>query len=151
MIGTSARGLLAATTAAALSLALSSCGTSRGSSGPSTATSSGYSGATRATVSVSGSGQSHVPNQVAARRDVKLINCGGENGGWSAGGTLKNSLDHSATYLITVVFTSPNGIHLASATLSVPVRSGESRLWSVAANFTTPNVVRCVLQGVATH
>ena len=78
-----------------------------------------------------------------------MVNCGPAQGGWSAGGTVKNSLGHSATYDITVYFTSSQATDLSYASTLVPVDPDQSKLWSVKATFTAPSTVLCVLRGVA--
>jgi hypothetical protein len=90
-----------------------------------------------------------VPNQVSVRKDVQLLHCGATKGGWSAGGTVKNSLGHTATYQITIFFTSNQATDLAFAKTSVSLGAGQSKLWSTQATFAAPAQVLCVLRGVA--
>jgi hypothetical protein len=90
-----------------------------------------------------------VPDQAGVRPDVDLINCGQTKGGWSAGGTVQNSLRRRTTYIITVFFTSSQATDLASAVTSVPLAAGQSKLWSTQATFAAPGQVLCVLRGVA--
>jgi hypothetical protein len=91
----------------------------------------------------------NVPDQDRVRPDVRLINCTPTTGGWTAGGTVRNSLRRSATYHITVFFTSSQATDLAYATTSVPLKAGQAELWSASATFTAPAGVLCVLRGVA--
>ena len=93
----------------------------------------------------------HVPDQQAARNDVALLNCNAEVGGWSAGGTVKNSTAQQASYLITVFFTSAQATDLAFGTTTVVLGPGQGNLWSVSAQFPAPAGVRCVLRGVVRH
>ena len=90
-----------------------------------------------------------VPDQDRVRPDVDLINCTPTEGGWSAGGTVKNSLHHATTYLITVFFTSAQATDLAAATTSVHLLVGQAKLWSTQASFPAPAQVLCLLRGVA--
>ena len=101
------------------------------------------------TTTVAGSVPDNVPNQVSARKDVQMIDCASSRGGWSAGGTIKNTLGHDATYHITVFFTSTEATDLAYGSTSVPVSSGRTRSWSVNSTFAAPAQVLCVLRGVA--
>ena len=91
----------------------------------------------------------NVPNQDSVRKDVRLLNCGQSNGGWSAGGTVNNTLGKAATYTITVFFTSSQATDLAFATTMVKVDSGKNSLWTAKATFAAPPGVICVLRGVA--
>ena len=91
-----------------------------------------------------------VPNEISARKDVAMQNCASTAGGWSAGGTVNNTLGHDATFHITVFFTSAQATDLAYGTTSVAVGSGQTKLWSVKASFTPPTQVLCVLRGVST-
>ena len=93
----------------------------------------------------------NVPNQDSVRKDVQLLNCGSTKGGWSAGGTVRNTLGHDTTFDITVFFTSTEAMDLASAATSVPLNAHQSKLWSVKGTFAAPAQVLCVLRGVATH
>jgi len=108
------------------------------------------SSSTTTTKAVPGTIPNNVPNQVSARKDVQMINCGSTSGGWSAGGTIKNTLGHDATYHITVFFTSTEATDLAYGSTSVPVSAGQTKLWSVKSTFAAPAQVLCVLRGVAT-
>ena len=76
-----------------------------------------------------------VPDEASVRPDVQLINCGQTKGGWSAGGTVQNSLRRRTTYIITVFFTSAQATDLASAVTSVPLAAGKSKFWSTQATF----------------
>ena len=91
-----------------------------------------------------------VPDDVSIRHDVNLINCTPAKGGWSAGGTVKNSLRRRTTYLITVFFTSTQATDLAYSTSSVQLKAGQAKLWSTNATFPAPAQVLCILRGVAT-
>ena len=90
------------------------------------------------------------PSQASVRKDVHLLNCGAAKGGWSAGGTVQSSLSHSATYDITVFFTSSQPENLDYGSTSVPLKAGEIKLWSVNAIFAAPSTVLCVLTSVTT-
>jgi hypothetical protein len=127
---------------AALGLSLAACGNSPSGNSAATTSSTAH-GATT-------SFPEKVSNQVGVRKDVDLRNCASTHGGWSAGGTVRNTLGHDATYEITVFFTSSMAQDLAYATTSVPVSAGKSSLWSVTASFAAPSTVLCVLRGVST-
>ena len=101
------------------------------------------------TTRVPGAVPTSVPNEVSVRKDVQLLSCGATKGGWSAGGTVKNSLGHDATYQITIFFTSNQATDLAYAMSSVSVGAGQSKEWSAHATFAPPAQVLCVLRGVA--
>jgi hypothetical protein len=90
-----------------------------------------------------------VPNDVAARHDVTLSSCKAAKGGWSAGGTIKNSTHATATYKITIFFTNAHATDLDYAATSVRVAAGKSKPWSTTATFAAPKQVLCVLRGVA--
>lgn len=90
-----------------------------------------------------------VPNQPSVRKDVKLFNCSKSTGGWSAGGTIDNTQGKTATYDITVFFTSTGYTDLASANTSVTVDAGKQSLWNANAAFAAPGTVLCVLRGVS--
>jgi hypothetical protein len=90
-----------------------------------------------------------VPNQDKVRKNVTMSNCAASPGGWSAGGTVHNTLDKTATYSITVFFTSTGYTDLAYAVTKVPLDAGKSTIWSVKATFAAPSSVLCVLRGVA--
>jgi hypothetical protein len=134
------RRLPAFAVAAALGLSLSACGNSDKPSA-SIAT-------TAPTVTTKAA--TSVPNQANVRKNVDLINCAATANGWSAGGTVKNPSSHSATYFISVNFTSTSSSALANASTSVPVPAGKATIWSVNANFNAPILVLCQLRSVAT-
>jgi len=79
-----------------------------------------------------------------------LLNCGAAKGGWSAGGTVQNRLSHSATFDITVFFTSSVPENLDYGSTSVPLKAGQIKLWSVNAILAAPSTVLCVLTSVTT-
>lgn len=89
-----------------------------------------------------------VPNQPSVRKDVTMSNCAASPGGWSAGGTVRNTLDKTATYTITVFFTNTGYTDLAYGVTKVPLDAGKSTIWSVKATFAAPRSVLCVLRGV---
>jgi len=101
------------------------------------------------TPSPSGPVPQSVANDVSARRDVTLTTCKAAAGGWSAGGTVKNSTTTTSTYKITIFFTSLQATDLDYAATSVKVAAGESKPWVAKATFAAPKHVLCVLRGVA--
>lgn len=144
-----ALALLGVTVAACTSSSKSGLPSSTPASTSTTASSG--SGSTASTgVSPSTNVPDSVPNQVAVRKDVDVQNCGSTPGGWSAGGTVKNTMGHAATYHITVFFTTAQATDLAYGVTSVQVGSGQGKLWSVKATFAAPSQVLCVLRGVST-
>ena len=145
------RRLTASSAVAILGASLAACsgGSNSNSASPSTTTSTAAAGTTSSTVSGVTTIPQKVPNQVHVRKDVTMVNCGATPDGWSAGGTVKNTAGHSATYHITVFFTSDQATDLAFASTSVAVNGGQTKLWSVAASFAAPTTVLCVLRGVA--
>jgi hypothetical protein len=84
-------------------------------------------------------------------KSVALINCDRVTGGWSAGGVANDPSQDSASYLITIAFTTEGGKRLASGTTSAIVVPGKASLWSTTATFTAPGKVRCVLQKVTAN
>ena len=63
---------------------------------------------------------------------------------------MRSSLSHSATYDITVFFTSSVAENLDYGSTSVPLKPGQVKLWSVSAIFAAPKTVLCVLTSVTT-
>jgi hypothetical protein len=122
-------------------VALAACGSSNSPSSSSSTTNTSS--------KVPGIVPTRVPNEVSVRKDAQLLSCGATKGGWSAGGTVKNSLGRDATYQITIFFTSDQATDLAYAKTSVPVSAGQSERWSAPADFAPPAQVLCVLRGVA--
>ncbi len=61
---------------------------------------------------------------------------------------MQSSLSHSATYEITVFFTTSQSENLDYAATSVPLKAGQAKLWSVKATFAAPRTVLCVLTTV---
>jgi len=80
------------------------------------------SSSTTTTKTVPGSIPMNVPNQDAVRRDVHTIDGATAQDGCSAGGTIRSTLGHEATYIITVFFTSTQATNLADGGTAVPVR-----------------------------
>jgi hypothetical protein len=135
------RRLLTVSGVVALGLPLAACGNdSIGGSASSSTTSTGATSAVHETA----------PSQASVRKDVHLLNCGAAKGGWSAGGTVQSSLSHSATFDITVFFTSSVAENLDYGSTSVPLKAGQFKLWSVNAIFAAPSTVLCVLTSVTT-
>jgi hypothetical protein len=87
-------------------------------------------------------------NQDEAQNDVVMPDCGAAADGWSAGGTVTDSLGRSATYQITVNFTTAQGEELAYATTTVKTSPGRTQAWYVRAMFSPPAVVQCALKTV---
>ena len=64
---------------------------------------------------------------------------------------MQSSLSHTATYIITVFFTSSASENLDYASTSVPLKTGQAKLWSVDAIFAAPSTVHCVLTTVTAN
>lgn len=131
------RRLLALASVCALGVSVAACGNSGNGSATTTTSHSGTSIPDR------------VPNQDSVRRDVTIGTCSAVPGGWSAGGTIKNTLGHDATYEITIFFTSAAATDLAYGATSTAVSAGKSAPWTVTAKFAAPSTVQCVLRGVS--
>ncbi len=127
----------------ALGLSLTACGNNPTGGSASSPT-------TPSTVRVTTS-PATAPSQASIRKDVHLLNCGATKGGWSAGGTVQSPLSHSATFDITVFFTSSVPENLDYGSTSVPLKAGQIKLWSVNAIFAAPSTVLCVLTSVTTR
>lgn len=133
------RRLPALASVCALGLSVAACGNS------------GNGSATSTTVRSGTSIPDHVANQDAVRKDVTIGSCSAAPGGWSAGGTIKNTLGHDATYQITIFFTSTAATDLTYGETSTAVSAGKSGSWTVTAKFAAPATVECVLRGVAAN
>ena len=83
-----------------------------------------------------------------APKSVNLFNCNRTSDGWSAGGVAVNQGTRTATYRITVAFTSTARRPLATASTTVTLRPGNNTLWSVQSTFAPPKHVDCVLTHV---
>ncbi|HLY34689.1 MAG TPA: hypothetical protein VKQ07_09160 [Jatrophihabitantaceae bacterium] len=105
----------------------------------------------RATVTMHGGAlvPLNVPNQVAARRDVSMGSCTGDQNSWRAAGTATNAAGASVTFEVTVFFTTPRATVLSSATTKVTAAAHDRAPWSATSRFRTGGAVRCVLRGVA--
>jgi hypothetical protein len=142
----------AALAAAVLGIFVSSCDSSGAPSASQSSNTGAFSAGSPSSMTTTppkGNIPNKVPDQGSVRPDVQLINCQQTKGGWSAGGTVQNSLRRRTTYIITVFFTSAQATDLASAVTSVPLAAGQSKLWSTQATFAAAGQVLCVLRGVA--
>jgi hypothetical protein len=68
--------------------------------------------------------------------------------GWAASGTARNPSKSSASYRITVFFTTDHATVIGHASTTVTVPGGASHPWTVAATFHPASPTRCVLRGV---
>lgn len=91
-----------------------------------------------------------VPNNPSVRQEVSVTSCADSPGGWEAGGTVTNRLNHTATFKITVFFTNSGATDLAFGSISETVGSGKAMTWLTKATFSAPTTVLCVLRGVDT-
>jgi hypothetical protein len=89
-----------------------------------------------------------VPNKPASRKNVTMETCAGTGDGWKAAGTVRNPGSSSATYTITVFFSTTSATVLAHGDTKVKVAPGKSAAWSVSPKFSAPKKVLCVLRGV---
>lgn len=92
---------------------------------------------------------SHVLNSAHERSDVVQTSCAAIPGGWSAAGTVRNTLGQPATYRITVFFTTTHATTLdyAVATVKVPART--TRRWTAAKRFAAQPQMLCPMPGIA--
>ncbi|MFZ0161419.1 MAG: hypothetical protein WAL50_20500, partial [Kineosporiaceae bacterium] len=89
-----------------------------------------------------------IVNEPAARKDVALTACARSAEGWAAAGTVTNAQHQAAGYTIVVSFTDKHSTVLARETATLKVAPGAHQDWKVAARFTAPADVVCVLRGV---
>jgi hypothetical protein len=76
---------------------------------------------------------------------VKLVNCAPVAGGWSSGGLVVNRANRTASYRVTVLFTTAAGKRLASASTVGSLAPGKFGFWQVSASFNAPTSVHCEL------
>lgn len=76
---------------------------------------------------------------------VNLVNCAPVAGGWSSGGLVVNRSNRTASYGITVFFTTAAGKRLASASTVGSLAAGKFGFWEVSASFRAPANVDCEL------
>jgi hypothetical protein len=112
---------LALATVAIVGPCLAACGNSGNGTASSTTTST-RPGSTRAGSTSPTGAPASVPNQPAVRQDVTLSNCASAPGGWSAGGAVKNTEGHDATYHITDFFTTAQATDLTYGTVLCVLR-----------------------------
>ena len=144
------RRLAAVGAVTALGLSLAACSSNPTNGSASSTSTSAKSGTGGSRGSNATDVPNNVPNQVSVRKDVAVQNCAATAGGWSAGGTVQNTLGHDTTYHIDVFFTSAQATDLAYGVTTVAVPAGQTKLWSVSATFAAPAQVLCVLRGVST-
>jgi hypothetical protein len=89
-----------------------------------------------------------VPNDPTLRNNVTLSSCASTSVGWAASGTARNPSKSSASYRITVFFTTDHATVIGHASTTVTVPGGASHPWTVAATFHPASPTRCVLRGV---
>jgi hypothetical protein len=90
-----------------------------------------------------------VPNSMAARRSVTVDGCHSANGGWQASGTVKHGSGSTASYKITVFFTTSGATVIGYGDTVVQVAAGQTKPWTVRGRFDAPPGTLCVLRGVA--
>jgi hypothetical protein len=89
-----------------------------------------------------------VPNDHAARQNVRLTTCAATKAGWQAAGTVTNSGSKPAEYTITVFFTTKSATVIDTVQTRVRVPAGKAEHWSAAKEFPTTPGMLCVLRGV---
>lgn len=88
-----------------------------------------------------------VPNSVQDRKTVTLTGCTATSVDGRAAGTVTAA--RTATYTITVFFTTPGATVIGLATTKVHATSGKATPWHASSHFSAPHGMRCVLRGVA--
>jgi hypothetical protein len=89
-----------------------------------------------------------VPNKPTLRNNVSLSSCASAHGGWAASGTARNPSKSSASYRITVFFTTDHATVIGQAATTVQVAAGASSPWIVTGAFHPASPTLCVLRGV---
>ena len=90
-----------------------------------------------------------IGNTVAKRKAVTLAGCTAMPGGWKATGTARNTGAKTASYTITIFFTTSKATVQSYASTKVQVAPGASKAWSAAGKFPAAKGTLCVLRGVA--
>jgi hypothetical protein len=90
-----------------------------------------------------------VPNNEVKRQLVTITSCAAVAGGWSASGTAANPGRTTASYAITIFFTTAYNTVLDFATASVSVAPGKTAKWVASKKFSAVTQLVCVLRGVA--
>ncbi|MGA0568336.1 hypothetical protein ACO2Q7_13465 [Rathayibacter sp. KR2-224] len=90
----------------------------------------------------------HVPNDPAARRAVRMTACKATTAGWKAGGTVTNDGKQAADYTITVFFTTKSATVINTAQTHVTVPAGKTQNWTASKDFVATPGTLCVLSGV---
>lgn len=92
-----------------------------------------------------------VPNEPAARKNVRITDCARTDTGWKAAGTAANPGKKKTTYKITVFFTTEKATVLQTADTKVTVEPGKSAEWKAEKKFTPADKTLCALRGVGTE
>jgi hypothetical protein len=90
-----------------------------------------------------------IENQPAVRKSVVQTSCAAIPGGWSAKGTATNDAKKTATYKITVYFTTTHATTLNFATTTVKVPAGKTVKWAADKKFKAEPQMLCPMPGVA--
>jgi hypothetical protein len=90
-----------------------------------------------------------VANDADKHKQVALKGCSSTPDGAAAAGTVHNTGSKSASYDITVFFTSISATAVNYATATVTVKPGASADFTARRAFAPPDQVLCVLAGVA--
>ncbi len=87
-----------------------------------------------------------MPNSVAARKAVTLAGCTATSAGGLAAGAVTAA--RTATYTVTVFFTTRGATVIGYATTSVRATPGKAVPWRASGHFRAPHGMTCVLRGV---
>jgi hypothetical protein len=92
---------------------------------------------------------SSVRDVAAKRKQVRIDSCASTGSRATATGTIHNSGPKSASYDITVFFTSSTATAVNYATASVTVGAGAAASFTAERAFAAPGALLCVLAGVS--
>lgn len=91
----------------------------------------------------------HIPNNAALRKNVRITSCRAGDGGWTVKGTAENPGSKPVTYHLMVFFSTTSATTLAVAQTEVTVSAGKTANWSMSKQFTGDKKMNCTLVGVA--
>lgn len=143
-----------AVVSAAVCLTLAACSGSDSSPAPSYSASIGSSPAVVAPTISPTRPQHQIPDEKsivevpALRRTITLTSCKAVTGGWSAGGSAKNTTAKAQTYSMLVFFTDKYSRTIDFARGSVRVAPGKTGTWTATKTFSPPAGTQCVLRGL---
>lgn len=91
----------------------------------------------------------HIPNNAALRKHVRITSCRATESGWTVKGTADNPGKTSATYHLMVFFSTTSARTLASVETDVTVPAGKTSDWTMTKKFAGEKKMNCTLVGVA--